>query len=228
MAGPPPMGMPPPRPFKNGGRIANLGKFAHGGKVRQRQAGGRADWQGEGDSGKPMKEKSAEASAKAGKWNRDALDSGATGLIGAGIGATGPKMRDIGVIGKTLKGGTLGMAAATLGAAALKKMGANAKEKEAASANAAGDEAEGRQMGGPAMGMAKPMQRRIPPAVAQAIAAKRGMMGGAPPMGGPKPAMPMPMRANGGRLTPGEMTAGACSGEGREEKAEMVRKHHGK
>ena len=58
-------------------------------------------------------------------------------------------------------------------------------------------------------------------------ACERGMMGGAPPMGGPRPPMPMPMRANGGRLTPGEMTAGACSGEGREEKAEMVRKHRG-
>lgn len=78
-----------------------------------------------------------------------------------------------------------------------------------------------KQMGG-AMGMAKPMQKRIPPAVAQAIAAKRGM--GAPPMG-PKPAMPMPMRASGGKV---EMTAGACSGEGREEKAEMVRKHNWK
>ncbi len=88
----------------------------------------------------------------------------------------------------------------------------------------ADDKPAKKQMGGP-MGMAKPMQRRIPPAVAQAIAAKRGM--GAPPMMGPKPAMPMPMRANGGRLTPGEMTAGACTGEGRLEKVAMVRKHRG-
>ncbi len=44
--GPPPMGPPmgpppPPRPFKSGGRIANLGKFAHGGKVKEeKQMGG--------------------------------------------------------------------------------------------------------------------------------------------------------------------------------------------
>ncbi len=75
----------------------------------------------------------------------------------------------------------------------------------------ADDKPAKKQMGGP-MGMAKPMQRRIPPAVAQAIAAKKGMMGA------------MPMRANGGRA---EMTAGACSGEGRLEKVELVKKHRG-
>ena len=73
-------------------------------------------------------------------------------------------------------------------------------------------------MGGPP-GMAKPMQRRIPPAVAQAIAAKKGMgMGAKPPMGG------MPMRNMGGGV---KLDAGSCGGEGREEKRDWYRSHKG-
>jgi hypothetical protein len=70
------------------------------------------------------------------------------------------------------------------------------------------DDEPKKQLGGSLMG-AKPMQKKIPPAVAASIAAKKGGMG-------------MPMRASGGKI---EMTAGACSGEGREEKAAFVRKH---
>ncbi len=124
--GPPPMGPPmggPPRPFKSGGRIANLGKFAHGGKVKN---------------------------------DNDADDKPAKKQFG------GP-------------------------------------------------------MGG-APGMARPMQKRIPPAVAQAIAAKKGMGMG------PKPPMGMPMRAMGGGV---KLDAGSCSGEGREEKRDWYRSHKG-
>lgn len=227
MPPPPPggMGMPPPRPFKDGGRIANLGKFAHGGKVRvQRQAGGRADWQGEGDSGKPMKEKSAALQSEADRLGKDWKSDLGSAAMTTGLGLMGPKMRAMGPAGKALKTGVVGTGILGGIATGLAKMAGNGKRAQADEASKAGDEAEGRQIGGPAM--ARPVQRRIPPAVAQAIAAKRGM--GAPPMMGPKPAMPMPMRANGGRLTHGEMTAGACSGEGREEKAEMVRKHNWK
>lgn len=113
--GPPPMGMPPPGlPMRaKGGRIANLGKFAHGGKVKD---------DGDADD-KPSK----------------------------------------------------------------------------------------KQMGGPLMG-ARPMQRKIPPAVAQAIAAKKGMGMG-----------PKPFNMGGGV----KLDAGSCSGEGREEKRDWYRSHKG-
>ncbi len=129
--GPPPMGglpPPPPRPFKSGGRIANLGKFAHGGKVKK-DSGGEV---------KPIR----------------------------------------------------------------------ASDNERVSTEGAG-----KQMGGP-IGMARPMQRKIPPAVAQAIAAKRGGMGV-----GPKPPMGF---ASGGHV---HLTAGSCSGEGREEKVAWEKRH---
>ncbi len=167
---PPPMPMPPPGAgpggppppmlkarggavarFATGGRIANLGKFAHGGKVRKKFA--TDGWVGEGDSGKALKEKSAEDSAKAGKLNSGAMSSATMGAIGSGIGATGPKMREMGTVGKVLKGGTLAGAAANLGMAALQKMGARGKEREAAESSKAGDEAEGRKQGGPVMGL---------------------------------------------------------------------------
>ncbi len=212
MGGPPPMGMPPPRPpFKNGGRIANLGKFAHGGKVHK-QDGGAAGELDEKEQGKYLRGKASGAA-------KDAVNELGT----AGVVAMANRIPGGGKIAKGI-GHLLTGAGAGLGVDSVAK------------AKRYGDEAskfEGKQMGGAAMGMARPVQKRIPPAVAQAIAAKRGM--GAPPMMGPKPPMPMPMRQSGGSVERQhrnigggvKLDAGSCSGEGREEKRDWYRSNKG-
>lgn len=179
--GPP---MPPPGPGMpmraRGGRIANLGKYAHGGRVKRADGG----WTGEGDSGKPMKEKAADLRSRAEENESGAKKSLGFGAAGTAVGATGPKFRQMGMLGKSLKGGTLAGAAANLGMAGLQKLKAMDERSSADKADKAGDEAEGRKKGGAVSKYAK-----------------------------------------GGRIT---MTAGACSGEGREEKSEAVEKRFGK
>lgn len=151
-AGPGPGGPPMPMRkhggavgrFATGGRITNLGKYAHGGKVKRADGG----WTGEGDSGKAAKEKAADLREKASANEKGAKSSLYSGALAAGAGVTGPKFSEMGKVGKTLKGGALASGIANLGMAGLQKVQAMSDRDKADRADKAGDEAEGRKRGG--------------------------------------------------------------------------------
>lgn len=143
MAGPPP-GPPGPPMRASGGRIGNLGKYAHGGKVKRADGG----WTGEGDSGKAKKEESADLNKKSSDAASAAKSDAASGAMSAGarLAMAGP-----GPAGKIYKGLKLAntLFAGSSGASALGNAArATTLGKEAASANKAGDEAEGKKKGG--------------------------------------------------------------------------------
>ena len=138
---------------KHGGRVG----FKKGGRVKRADGG----WTGEGDSGKAQKEKAAQLRGDAERASKTSVDSLVSGVMATGAGAMGPKMRNMGLLGKSLKVGALGSGIANLGLAGLGKMAASHRRREADAADKAGDEAEGRKHGGrigkreggPAMGL---------------------------------------------------------------------------
>lgn len=176
---------------------------AKGGRVHK-QSGGAAGELDEREQGKYLRKQADSARTNA----DDAASVTAMGL-GARMALAGTRAR----LGKGIANAVTGLAGLGTGANAMKagRLRDEAKKFDSPSVDNSGTEKTEKQMGGPIMG--KPVQRKIPPAVAQAIAAKRGGAGMGPPM---------PMRAKGGSV---KMTAGAESGEGRLEKSAMARRH---
>jgi len=138
--GPPPgPPMPPPgMPMRaRGGRIANLGKYAHGGRVKKADGG----WTGEGDSGKAKKEESAEHSNEASQSRGYRNIHGALTAGNMGFASVPPLKGKASLL-------NLGLAAGNSLISKKHADDANASQKRADQANREGDEAEGRKRGG--------------------------------------------------------------------------------
>ena len=140
----------PPMPMRaSGGRISNLGKYAHGGKVKRADGG----WTGEGDSGKKLREDAEDI-----RTERN-LTKGAAGLVAGSATApltdraaanyqmhTNKVLRGVPRVGAAL--GILGAPIAGAAYAAKKGIDAITADSRAKKLEKDADEAEGRASGG--------------------------------------------------------------------------------
>ncbi len=114
------------------------------------QSGGRIQKQfgGELDSGRPLKEKAAAELQKRDDVGEQSVRAIGKGALGTVLGALGPKFKQMGPVGKTLKGGVLGGGLGQLAAGAAGLRRSYEHGEAADEANKAGDKAEGHKRGG--------------------------------------------------------------------------------
>lgn len=110
------------------------------------QSGGGA-WAGEGDSGKAMKEKSADLRSNSARLGTESKKEGAGQGATMGLGAAG-MLGARSKIGKLVGAGIAAAGAGNLPSSVKKAVDSDRMRKDAAEANKAGDEAEGRKRGG--------------------------------------------------------------------------------
>ncbi len=129
--------------YAAGGRISNLGKYAHGGKVHKGKAeGGEVDNSPPNPGEKSDAEQAKYLRSKASDKRWEGAKSLGQGAVNTILGATPPKFREVGKFGKTLKAGALITGPALLATGAGELGAASKADREAAKFG------EGKKFGG--------------------------------------------------------------------------------